>query len=1069
MVNNLIQWSLRNRLAVLLVSALLLVLGIRTAREMPVDVFPDLSAPTVSVVVEGHGMAPEEMETLVTLPIESAVNGARHVRRVRSATSVGLAVVWIEFEWGTEIQSARQTVTERLAGVAGDLPDGVERPVLAPISSIMGEILFISLTSDRHDGRTLRTTAKSRIRRRLLALPGVSQVTPIGGLEKQFQVVLDPNRLKAFDVSIDDVAEALQQANENVSAGFLIDAGGEYILRGIGRLKDVEDIGTTVINSRLERSVIVSDLGIVQVGSSIRRGTGSASSRNDEWEPVTQSGVIIAIQKQPGANTLALTEQLDIVLADLQSGLEEGMRINQGLFRQATFIEHSIDNTTGSLIEGSLMVLVVVMLFLASLRASAITLLAIPMSLVVAVLTLKFMGADINTMTLGGMAIAIGALVDDAIIDVENVVRRLRLNRTLPENERRGNLAVIYDASVEVRRSIVFATIIILIVFLPLFFLSGVEGRLLQPLGVAFCVSLAASLFTALTLTPALCSYLLPNSPSVAHGEDTRLVTWLKSLFRAPLALSLRSPWIVGLPALVLFVIAAVQFNRMGRNFLPEFNEGALVIGIVTLPGTSLDESDRLAHLVEVALMKHPEISAICRRTGRAEEDEHVLGVESSELEVTLDMEAAERLGLPKRSKDEVMAALRADLALIPGIQPTFGQPIGHRIDHMLSGTRANIAVKIFGPELPVLREVAEDIEAAIEDIPGVVDLSTEQQMDVPEVRVEFRRADLARHGVPLTHASHTLSAAQDGMQVAEILEGQNVYGLSLLLENQPGDKIKALGEIQIDTPAGYWVPMREIADIYEDSGPNMISRENVQRKIVVMCNASGRDMTSVVEDIQARIAEKVTLPPRYFVEYGGQFESAAATNKRLAWLGLGVILGIGFLLHVMFRTVRDTVLIMLNLPLAMIGGVLGVSLTGGIVSIASIIGFISVFGIAARNGIMIVSHVRHLQYVEGVSDFKEAVRRGSLERLAPILMTALASGLALLPLAMRGDEPGTEILSPMAVVILFGLLSATTLNMLLIPSLLLRFGELPKPPPGTTLIGQPDTGAAADAEGDWS
>ena len=1069
MINNLIKWSLRNRMAVLFVSALLLVLGIRVASEMPVDVFPDLSAPTVSVVVEGHGMAPEEMETLVTLPIESAVNGARHVRRVRSATSVGLAVVWIEFEWGTDIQSARQTVTERLAGVAGSLPDSVERPVLAPISSIMGEILFISLTSDRHDGRTLRTTAKSRIRRRLLALPGVSQVTPIGGLQKQFQVVLAPNRLKAFGVSIDDVADALQQANENVSAGFLIDAGGEAILRGIGRLKDIEDIGNTVIRSELERSVIVSDLGLVQVGSSLRRGTGSASWRNDEWEPVTQSGVIIAIQKQPGANTLALTEQLDIALEDLQGSLEEGMLINRDLFRQATFIGHSIDNTTGALIEGSLMVLVVVVLFLASLRASAITLLAIPMSLVVAILTLQAMGADINTMTLGGMAIAIGALVDDAIIDVENVVRRLRLNRALPEGERRSNLAVIYDASCEVRRSIVFATVIILLVFLPLFFLSGVEGRLLQPLGVAFCVSLAASLFTALTLTPALCSYLLPNSPCVAHGSDTRLVTWLKNLYRGPLAWSMRSPWIVGLPALVLFVIAAVQFSRMGRNFLPEFNEGALVIGIVTLPGTSLDESDRLAHLVELALMKHPEISTIGRRTGRAEEDEHVLGVESSELEVMLDMEAPARFGLPERSKSEFLDALRADLELIPGIQATFGQPIGHRIDHMLSGTRANIAVKLFGPELEVLREVAEDIEREMETIPGVVDLSIEQQMDVPEVRVEFRREDLARHGVPLTHASHTLAAAQDGMEVAQILEGQNVYGLTLMLETEVGDKMKALGEIQVDTPAGYWVPMRELADIYPDSGPNMISRENVQRKIVVMCNAAGRDMTSVVGDIQTRIAENVELPPRYFVEYGGQFESAAATNKRLGWLGIGVVLGIGFLLHIMFRTLRDTMLIMLNLPLAMIGGVLGVSLTGGIVSIASIIGFISVFGIAARNGIMIVSHVRHLQYVEGVSDFTEAVRRGSLERLAPILMTALASGLALLPLAMRGDDPGTEILSPMAVVILFGLLSATTLNMLLIPSLLLRFGKLPAPPPGAALVGQPDSHSASSQAGEWS
>ncbi len=1065
MINQLIQWSLRNRMAVLLVSLLLLVVGLETARQMPVDVFPDLSAPTVTVIVEGHGMAPEEMETLVTLPIESAVNGARRVRRVRSATTVGLAVVWIEFEWGTDIQRARQTVTERLAGVTGDLPGQVQSPVLAPVSSIMGEILFASLTSDQHDGRTLRNTAATRIRRRLLALPGVSQVTPLGGEEKQFQVVLDPGRLKAYQVSVTEVVEALREANENVSAGFMVDAGSESILRGIGRIQDLQDIANTVVSARPKRSVVVADLGLVQIGSTIRRGVGAASSRLDDWTPITQSGVIIAIQKQPGANTLTLTRQLDEVLDDIQSSLDEGMLINRGLFRQADFIEHSIYNTTSSLIEGSLMVLLVVVLFLASLRASAITLLAIPMSLVVAVLAMKAMGANINTMTLGGMAIAIGALVDDAIIDVENVVRRLRLNQALPPEKRRGILEVIYSASVEVRRSIVFATVIILLVFLPLFFLSGVEGRLLQPLGIAFCVSLTASLFTALTLTPALCYYLLPNSPSVAHASDTRLVTWLKAIYERPLRWSLKSPWVVGLPALILLLVATLQLSRMGRNFLPEFNEGALVIGLVTLPGTSLAESDALAHVAEVSLMKHAEIVSIGRRTGRAEEDEHVLGVESTELEVTLDMQAPERLGLPERSKDELLGALRADLEAIPGLQATFGQPIGHRIDHMLSGTRANIAVKIFGPDLHQLRELAEEVEGLMETIPGVVDLSTEQQIDVPEVRVEFRRADLARHGIQLSHAGRILAAAQDGFQVAEILEGESTYGLSIRLDRGPGDKLKSLGQVQVDSPEGYWVPLREIADIYEDSGPNMISRENVQRKIVVMCNVFERDMQGVVEDTQARIRASLQMPPGYYVEYGGQFESAAATNQRLAWLGLAVVLGIGFLLHLMFGTVRDTMLIMLNLPLAMIGGVLGASLTGSVISIASIIGFISVFGIAARNGIMIVSHVRHLQFVEGVTDFAEAVRRGSMERLAPILMTALASGLALLPLAMRGNEPGTEILSPMAVVILFGLLSATTLNMLLIPSLLLRFGALAAPPPGMDLATLPDSHSGSPTE----
>ncbi len=1067
MINNLIKWSLRNRLAVLLVSGILLAVGTYTANRMPVDVFPDLTAPTVTIIVEGHGMAPEEMETLVTFPIETAVNGAANVRRVRSGTSVGIAVVWVEFEWGTEIYRARQTVNERLSGIAGTLPDEVEPPVLAPISSIMGEILFASLTSDHHSPIELRTTAKSQIRRRILSVPGVSQVTPIGGDEKQYQVVLSAQRMRALEVSMEQVAEALREGNQNVSAGFLIEGGTESVLRGLGRFQSTDDIANTVIASRRGRPITVGDLGVVQIGAAIKRGTGSASMRGLDWEPITQSGVILAIQKQPTANTLELTKRLDVVIDEIQASLPAGMLINKDLFRQSDFIEHSIRNTTSALVEGSIMVLIVVVLFLASFRASLITLLAIPMSLVTAALALQFSGSSINTMTLGGMAIAIGALVDDAIIDVENVVRRLRENCALPPDVRENSLKVIYDASVEIRTSIVFATFIILLVFAPLFFLSGVEGRLLRPLGVAFCVSLTASLITALTLTPALCHYLLPESRTVTRAGEPFVVTQLKRIYARPLRWAMKYPVAITAPAIVALILAIAGAARMGKNFLPEFNEGALVLGTVTLPGTSLEQSDKLAHIVETALMKHPEIKAIGRRTGRAEEDEHVLGVESSEFEITLDLEAPRRLGLPERSKSELLEALRNDMAGIPGIQATFGQPISHRIDHMLSGTRANIAVKVFGEDLAKLRDLAHQIEELMGEIPGVVDLSAEQQVDVPQVRVEFRREALARYGLHILETSEALNASFRGAVVGQILEGKNTYDLTIRLEEAGNANLRAVGEVLVDTPLGFKVPMKALADIYEDLGPNFISRENVQRKIVVMCNVADRDMSGVITDAQRLIAERVEFPTGYYVEFGGQFESATATNRRLTLLGALVIVGIGFLLHIMFRSARDTLLIMANLPFALIGGVVGAYFAGGVISVASIIGLISVFGIAARNGIMLVSHVRHLQLYEGVADFAEAVRRGSMERLAPILMTALASGLALIPLALKGEEPGTEILTPMAFVILFGLISSTFLNMLVVPALFVKFGRPAVIPNG--IVSKPGTRGATEMEPTYS
>lgn len=1050
MINSLIRWSLDNRMAVIIVSFLFMGLGTWYSIDTPVDVFPDLTAPTVTVVVEGHGMAPEEMETLVTFPIETAVNGAAGVRRVRSATAVGISVVWVEFDWGTEIYRARQTVTERLATVANNLPPQVGAPVLAPISSMMGEIVFASLSSDKHDQLQLRTVATTNVRRRLLSVPGVSQVTPIGGDQKQYQVVLAPQRLRAYQVSVSEVADALRDTNENVSAGFLVQGGQESLIKGFGRVQTPDDIGNTVVTLRDGRPVRVSDLGAVLVGPAIKRGTGSAAWRNEQDNPVIRPAVILAIQKQPGANTLELTQRLDHVLDQIATTLPPGMEINKELFRQATFIRAAVENVAEALRDGGILVILIVVAFLASVRSSVITLLAIPLSVVVAIVTLRFFGGTINTMTLGGLAIAIGSLVDDAIIDVENIVRRLRENAALPPQQQRPILRVIYEASVEVRAAIVFATAIIVLVFTPIFFLTGVEGRLLRPLGIAFCVSLAASLVVALTLTPALSSYLLPRSRSVRAGTDPWLVRTLKRLYDPPLRGALRAPLVVIVPTVLLFVGTLFATTRLGQNFLPEFNEGALTVGVSSIPGTSLEQSDALARVAQEILLEHPEVQTVGRRTGRAEQDEHVMGPESSELEVTLDMDAPLAEGKPRRSKAQLLAAIRADFEALPGVQAHLGQPISHRIDHMLSGTYSAIAVKIFGPDLYQLRRIAQRIEHTMEDIPGVVDLAMDQQADTPLLRVEFDRDAIARFGLRVADVARALETAYRGDVVSQVLEGQNSFDLTVRIGDADRDAPAGglspwtratpdmVGETLVDTPTGVKVPLKVLANIYTDRGPNFITREDAQRKIVVQCNVADRDVTSVVNDIQAALAANVDLPTGYHVQYGGQFETAAETSRLLTLLGVVVVLGIGFLLHLVFHSIRDTLLVMVNLPLALIGGVLGVFLSGGVLSVASMIGFIAVFGIAARNGIMMVSHIRHLQRHEGVTDFREAVRRGALERLSPILMTALASGIALIPLALGVDKPGNEILRPMAFVILFGLLSSTFLNMAVVPALFL-------------------------------
>ena len=1025
MLDVLIRWSLHNRAAVLAIAALFTGIGLFVTLNMPVDVFPDLTAPTVTVITEAHGMAPTEVENLVTFPIEAALNGASGVRRVRSVSAVGISVVWVEFEWGKDIYVARQTVSEKVSFIANDLPPEVERPVLAPISSIMGEVFFIALTSDRHDSIELRTTADTVIRRRLLAVSGVAQVTPIGGDVKQYQVLLQPEKLAAYGVTVKQVSTALSASNQNVSAGFMNHTGSEYLITGVGRVQSLQDIAVTVITAVEDVPVRISDLGDVRIGGAPKRGDASANA---------QRAVVLGIQKQPVANTLTLTKNLDDVLDDIESKLPEGMTINKNLFRQADFIELAVQNVEKALRDGGILVVIIMLLFLANIRATFIVLTAIPLSLVAAVMAINALGGTINTMTLGGMTIAIGSLVDDAVIVVENVARRLRENSLLPIGQQRSILSVVNDATIEIRSSIFFATFIIALVFLPIFFLSSVEGRLLFPLGIAFVVPLFASLFVAVTVTPVLCHWLLPASKTIQKGVEPRFTRWLKAAYTRILNPILDHPWLVTIPTGLALILALVGSTFLGRSFLPEFNEGALTVSVVSLPGTSLPESDAIGRLVEETLLTHPEVVAVARRTGRAEFDEHAQGVEAGELEVSLSMK--------ERSKAKFLEALRGDFTLIPGANITIGQPISHRIDHMLSGTRANVAIKIFGDDLYKLRDIAEKVRESMSGVSGVVDLSIEQQADIPIIKTKFNRANMARHGLRIEDLAHVLEASLQGVTVSKVFEGQNTFNLVVRLNEGNGFNPDTIGEIMIDTPAGARVPLRTVANIIRTTGPNLISREQVQRKIVVMCNVAGRDIGSVVEDCRRLIDPIIDQEPGYSVVYGGQFESAESASRLLALLGMAVIVGIGFMLHLAFGNGRDAAFVILNLPLALIGGVVGVFVSGGVLSVASIIGFITVFGIASRNGIMLILHIRHLQTHEGVNDFRQAIFRGAQERLVPIFVTALATGLALIPLAISGEKPGNEIQTPMATVIIFGLLTSMLLNMVIVPALYLRFGR---------------------------
>ena len=1018
MVDRIISWSLHNRPLVLGLSVLFLAVGSWVAWRMPVDVLPDLTAPTVTILVEGQGMAPTDMEALVTFPIETALNGAAGVRRVRSATAVGIAVVWVEFEWGQDIYRARQTVNERVAAVAADLPPQVDPPTLAPVSSIMGEILFVALRSERHDPLELRTIAEAQVRRRLLAVPGVSQVVATGGGERQFQVVVSPDRLAAADVSMDEIEEALRRASRNTSAGFRVASGQEYLIQGVGQIRTIADIEETVVVARDSRPIRVGDLATVRVGEALKRGEGSYNG-----EPA----VILGIQRQPDINTLQLTRTLDRAFDEIQATLPEGARIERDVMRQADFIEVALSNLNAALRDGTLLVVLVTVVFLANLRAAGITLAAIPLSLVAAVMGLRIAGLSVNSMTLGGLAIAIGALVDDAIIDVENILRRLRENAARPEAARRPLLEIVYLASSEIRGSIVFATIVVMLVFLPLFFLAGVEGRLLQPLGLAYLIALFASLVVALTVTPVLSYYLLPTLRSVREGHEPIVSRWLKRHYGRSVPWTLDHRRTVFAAAGILLAIAGLSLPRMGRAFLPEFNEGALVISAVTLPGTSLEASDRLGTALERQLQRVPEVVSSARRTGRAERDEHVQGVESAEIDV--------KLRESDRTRDEVLEDIRSRLSLLPGVNVTIGQPISHRIDHMLSGTRANIAIKVFGEELQALRDIGAEVQSAVQGIEGLVDLSVEQQTDIPTVRVNFDRGALGRYGLQSGVAAEALETALVGREVGQILVGQIAVPLVIRYPQADRPDLEAIRDTPLRTSSGGRVPVSAVADVREDRSPNFISRENVQRKITVTANVSGRDLGSVVEDVQSAVAARVQLPTGYRVEYSGQFESSQQAASLLLWLSIAVVIAMFFILAAAFASGSLAALIMVNLPLALIGGIAGVFVSGGVLSIASIIGLIALLGIAVRNGIMLVSHIEYLRHQEGVTDLRRAVVQGSIDRVVPILMTALCTGLALVPVALGAGEPGSEIQAPMASVIIFGLASSTALNMLVVPA----------------------------------
>lgn len=1017
MLNRLINFSLKNRLLVLVSSVLLIVFGSYISTKMEVDVFPDLTAPTVVVLTEAHGMAPEEVEKLVTFPIETAVNGATNVRRVRSSSSAGISIVWVEFDWNTDIFKARQIVNEKVAVISQQLPEGVANPVLAPQSSIMGEIMLVAVTSKKTSQIDLRTIADWNIRPRLLATGGVAQVVVTGGEYKQYQILASPEKMKAYGVSLNDLLKASKESNGNSSGGFMYEHSNEYIVKGIGRTNDVAEIGKSVIKNVNGNPIKIEDVAEVKIGAAPKIGDGSLKG-----EPA----VIMTVVKQPATNTLELTKSIDLAIADIKKTIPGDVEINTKIFRQQDFIDASISNIQKVLIEGAIFVIVILFLFLMNWRATLISLIAIPISIIVSILTLKWLGFTINTISLGGMAIAVGDLVDDAIIDVENVLKRLKENTKLPKDQQKDKLTVIFDASFEIRHSIINATFIIIIAFIPLFFLSGMEGKLLAPLGIAFIVSLFASLIVSITLTPVLCSYLLTNDKRLEKAsKESWLVERIQKIYNKALLFVMNwKKTAIGL-VVGLFAIAMLLFTQLGRSFLPEFNEGSLVVSAVSLPGISLEESNKIGQRVEQALLSVPEIKVTTRRTGRAELDEHAQGVNAAEIDAPFVLE--------DRSRDEFLNDVREKLATVSGVNITIGQPIGHRIDHMLSGTRANIAIKIFGSDLNQLFKTSNEIKDAIQNVPGLVDLSVEQQVEIPQIQIKANREMLNQYGITIGEFNEFVDVSFAGEKVSEIYEGNKTFDLMLRLDDANRGNIDKIKNAMIDGTNGQKIPLYYVADVVSTTGPNTINRENVQRKTVVSANVSGRDQKSVVEEIQKIINEKVKLPEDYHIEYGGQFEAEAEASKTLIATSLLSILIIFLILFREFKTVKLAAIILINLPLALIGGVFSIYFTSGILSIPAIIGFITLFGVATRNGILLISHYNTLRE-EGYTLF-DTVIQGSKDRLSPILMTALTAGLALIPLAIAGDLPGNEIQSPMAKVILGGLLTSTILNIFIVPA----------------------------------
>ena len=1017
MLNKIIKISLNNRIAVIAAAALLLLAGCLTLLRMAVDIFPDLNAPTVVIMTEAPGLAPEEVEQLVTYPIETAVNGAAGVRRVRSSSATGFSVVWAEFNWDTDVYHARQTVSEKLAGIGNNLPPEAGTPMLGPQSSILGEMMIVSLTSK--NGETsleqLRTIADRTISPRLMALGGISQVSVIGGDVRQYQIMLSPEKMKYHGISLQEVVDATENMNSNASGGVMYDYGNEYIIKGKANTNRIEELSNAVIRSDANGTILLSDVAVIRTGSESPK-LGVASEKSIP-------AVLITVTKQPGAGTISLTDQIDNELSSIKNSLNSDINISTDIFRQAHFINSSITNLQQALFEGALMVIIVLFFFLMNARTTIISIVTLPLSIIITVLILNLLGMTINTMSLGGIAIAIGSLVDDAIVDVENVYKRIRENRLLPEAERRPVLNVVFNASKEVRMPIFNSSLIIMASFMPLFFLTGIEGRMLIPLGISFIIALTASTIVALTLTPVLCSYLLTNNAGSQLGKEAWASKTIRKYYEKWLSSALLHKRAVIYSTIFMFIVAAGIAFTLGRGFLPGFNEGSFTINVSALPGISLDESDRIGREAEKLIMSVPEINTVARKTGRAELDEHSLGVNVSEIEAPYTLD--------KRTRNEVADELRHKLSSIPGVSIEIGQPISHRIDAMLSGTESQIAIKVFGPDLGLLHNIGMQIKENINGVDGIADVNVEQQVGRPQLEIKPKRQMLARYGITMPEFIRFIDIALSGQSISQVYEDGIPYSLVLKYQNADNATLESVNDIMIDSNKGP-IPLSYVAEINSTSGPNSINRENVNRRIVVSANTAGRDLRGVVNDIQKNIAENIVLPDGYYITYGGQFENEAAASRTLAIATVASLLVILFLLYSEFRNWTQSGIILLNMPLAMIGGILMLKITTGELNIPAIIGFISLLGIATRNGMLLISHYNSLKQ-NGIP-LEERIHKGSSDRLLPIIMTALTSALALVPLALRGTEPGNEIQSPMAIVILGGLITSTILNLFVVP-----------------------------------